>query len=142
MRIKFYIIALNAMLIFAGCESKSNNYSVNEYGTITEYNGNETSLVIPSVINGKTITSIAESVFRDKGIESVTIPHSITLIGYHAFLGNSLTSISIGQDVLLGIKSELEFHFAFDEDFDNYYNNNYMKAGTYVFIDSKWQLKE
>ncbi len=53
---------------------------------ITGYTGNQTTLNIPSTINGKKVTSIGDSAFEDcENLENVTIPNSITSIGEDAF---------------------------------------------------------
>ncbi|MCL2229652.1 MAG: leucine-rich repeat domain-containing protein [Treponema sp.] len=129
-------------LVCSCVRQKQVEFTIDSYGTIIEYKGEEKSLVIPSQIEGKNVSSVANGVFRDKGLESVTIPESVTLIGYHAFADNSLTEITIGQDVLLGLDADLEFHFVFDETFDNFYNLSGMKAGTYVLKDGQWSILE
>ena len=52
---------------------------------ISEYNGWETDVVIPSTINGYTITKIGERAFENGYMSSVTIPTSITLVEEYAF---------------------------------------------------------
>lgn len=47
-----------------------------------------TDLVIPSTIEGKTVTAIAEGAFQDEaGVTSITIPKSVKVIGKEAFDG-------------------------------------------------------
>lgn len=63
-------------------------YIVLEDGTaeITGYTGSAAELVIPSEIDGYAVTSIMESALYDcTSLTSVTIPSSITDIGYQAF---------------------------------------------------------
>ena len=69
-------------------------------GTITEYNGTDTVVVIPSKINGVTVTTIGTDAFLGLNITSVTIPDSVTEIGANAFAGcTNLTSVNyIGGD--------------------------------------------
>ena len=69
-------------------------------GTITEYNGTDTVVVIPSKINGVTVTTIGTDAFLGLNITSVTIPASVTEIGANAFAGcTNLTSVNyIGGD--------------------------------------------
>jgi len=137
-----YLFFITYFLFFiCSCvQQKQIEFTIDEYGTIIEYKGNEKSLLIPSYINEKNVSSIAQGVFREKGLESITIPESVTLIGYHAFEGNNLKTITIGQDVLLGLRADLEFHFVFNDDFDNFYNYSGMKAGTYVLKDGQWSI--
>jgi hypothetical protein len=68
-------------------------------GTIEYYSGSETALVIPSLIDGRPVTSIGKKAFYNKGLTSVTIPDSVTTIGDSAFYGNKLTSVVIPDSV-------------------------------------------
>lgn len=68
-------------------------------GTITGYNGTDTVVVIPSKINGVTVTTIGTDAFLGLNITSVTIPGSVTEIGANAFAGcTNLTSVTYGGD--------------------------------------------
>lgn len=68
-------------------------------GTITKYNGTDTVVVIPSKINGVTVTTIGTDAFFGLNITSVTIPDSVTEIGANAFAGcTNLTSVTYGGD--------------------------------------------
>lgn len=68
-------------------------------GTITKYNGTDTVVVIPSKINGVTVTTIGTDAFLGLNITSVTIPDSVTEIGSNAFAGcTNLTSVTYGGD--------------------------------------------
>ena len=68
-------------------------------GTITKYNGTDTVVVIPSKINGVTVTTIGTDAFLGLNITSVTIPGSVTEIGANAFAGcTNLTSVTYGGD--------------------------------------------
>lgn len=62
-------------------------YTVLDDGTaeITNYTGSDTVLTIPSVIDNYTVTSIGSSAFSCSNIEKITIPDSVTSIGYFAF---------------------------------------------------------
>lgn len=69
-------------------------------GTITEYNGTDTVVVIPSKINGITVETIGHTAFRYSSVTSVTIPDSVTSIHDSAFAYcSSLTNISIPNSV-------------------------------------------
>ncbi|GAA0377773.1 leucine-rich repeat protein [Bacillus horti] len=62
--------------------------------TITGYDDYATKdVVIPQLIDGKTVTVIGEGAFAFKGLTSVTIPDSVTDIGEDAFTYNQLTSV-------------------------------------------------
>jgi DNA polymerase III epsilon subunit-like protein len=77
--------------------------------TITGYTGNGGAVNIPSSIDGKPVVSIGNNAFCDynnsnytytgKGLTSVTIPNSVTTIGYNAFRNNQLTSVTIPNSV-------------------------------------------
>ncbi|MEF2919050.1 MAG: leucine-rich repeat domain-containing protein [Acutalibacteraceae bacterium] len=71
---------------------------------IVSYNGSSTDVVIPDVatgseiaaIAGKKVTSIANRVFYNKGLTSVTFGKNITSIGNYAFYNNTaLTEIDL-----------------------------------------------
>ncbi len=84
-------------------------FTVDTTGTqITGYNGTDTVVVIPSEINGITITSIGSQAFiRKASITSVTIPDSVTTIGNSAFSNcEGLTSVTI-PDSVTTIKSDV-----------------------------------
>ena len=69
-------------------------------GTITEYNGTDTVVVIPSKINGTTVEAINNAVFPNSAVTSVTIPDSVTSIHDVSFFNCSqLTNISIPNSV-------------------------------------------
>lgn len=68
-------------------------------GTITKYNGTDTVVVIPSKINGVTVTTIGTDAFLGLNITSVTIPANVTEIGSNAFAGcTNLTSVNYKGD--------------------------------------------
>ncbi len=58
-----------------------------------------TNVIIPSEINGVTVTSIGEHAFLLAKLDSVTIPDSVTTIEYGAFKDGNLTSITIPESV-------------------------------------------
>ena len=77
---------------------------------VTQYNGSNSTVIIPGTINGLTVTAIGLNAvgtgpFQGNGLISVTIPNGVTSIGYQAFaqcatltsvtLPSSLTSIGI-----------------------------------------------
>ena len=77
-------------------------YEILDDGTIeiTGRTGSLTILEIPSKIDGKTVTSIGNEAFRGCALTSITIPDSVTSIGYLAFYNcYRLTSITIPNSV-------------------------------------------
>ena len=79
-------------------------YSVLEDGTIeiTDYYGSENDLVIPSEIDGYTVTKIGYRVFYYADITSVSIPDTVTEIGPYAFeYCRYLTKIVIPNSVVV-----------------------------------------
>ena len=65
--------------------------------TITGYTGSPTNVVIPATTNGFTVRSIAEDAFEGHAsLLSVTIPNTVTNIGYYVFnLCQNLTNIIV-----------------------------------------------
>ena len=81
-------------------------YSLDDDGnaTITKYNGNVSSIIIPEKLDGHTVVKIGNSVFENRtDLVSVMLPDTVTEIGYSAFencknlktviLSNNLTTI-------------------------------------------------
>ena len=68
---------------------------------IAGYKGTATGVIIPSTINGNTVSSIVENTFAYcSGFTNVIIPDGVTSIGKHAFKEcSSLTSVVIGNSV-------------------------------------------
>ncbi len=76
---------------------------VNGTVEINQYVGKATEVTIPSMIDGKKVTSIGESAFDccDK-ITKITIPNSVTRIGKHAFIEcYSLRDVTIPNSVTI-----------------------------------------
>ena len=84
-------------------ESGDYTYTVDDNGnaTITSYNGSETNLVVPSSLDGYTVSAIGENAFSNAiELEEVNIPNSVTEIGAKCFMNcTSLKSISIPDGV-------------------------------------------
>ena len=53
--------------------------------TVTGYEGGSLSVIIPASIEGKPVRSIGEGAFESLSITSVTIPDTVTSIGWFAF---------------------------------------------------------
>ncbi len=110
-----------------------------------------------SVTIPNSVTFIDRFAFFDNQLTNVIIPNSVTSIGRGAFANNQITKIIIGSNVYLGNKLEiLYFYFSeqfeyldnkevFENGFDEFYEANGKKAGTYVFdnVYGKWsEVKE
>ncbi len=77
-----------------------NLYFDKSTGTITDCDSNVTETVIPSAIEGVSVTSIGDSAFYYcSGLTSVTIPDSVTAIGKSAFYGSGLSGLTIPNSV-------------------------------------------
>lgn len=71
-------------------------------GTITDYNRKDggPDVVIPSTLEGVTVSTIGNNAFEQMLLESVIIPDSVTSIGDYAFGSNGqLSSLKIGSNV-------------------------------------------
>ena len=68
---------------------------------ISRYVGSDTSVVIPTEIDGYPVVSIGNDAFKDSLIESVTIPEGICSLGNWTFSScSNLTSISLPKSVI------------------------------------------
>lgn len=76
-------------IVYAASVSGDYEYEVLADGTvkIISYNGTDVNVVVPSKINGKTVTTIGEAAFYDNSkIVTITFPNTITRIEDMAFL--------------------------------------------------------
>jgi TolB-like protein len=89
---------------------------------------------LTSVTIGNSVTSIGREAFSGNQLTSVTIGNSVTSIGREAFLRNQLTSVTIPANV------QWDGHFISDG-FEDVYQSNGKKAGTYVKAGNNWQMK-
>ena len=82
-------------------EPGKNIYYYPAYGEITDCDDTITDLVIPSEINGVTITTIGRNAFAgNTSLENVTIPNTVTTIEIEAFYGcYNLNDITIPKSV-------------------------------------------
>ncbi len=102
------VVTLMAMAVLCAVCAGAKTYGDYEYellddGTveITDYSGSDTELVIPSVIEGKNVTSIGNMAFwQCTTFTSIIIPDGVTNVGISAFYGcSSLVSVTIPDSV-------------------------------------------
>jgi len=84
----------------AGYEYKTvSEYEYVDHGdgtcTISNYNGSEPNLSIPSELDGLKVTIIGKEAFENKKIDGVVIPEGVISIEDYAFAGSGLDSISL-----------------------------------------------
>ncbi|HOP10370.1 MAG TPA: leucine-rich repeat domain-containing protein [Oscillospiraceae bacterium] len=92
----------NAMAVVPNCDF-TYTQNQNDTLTITGYSGTSPSVIIPTQINGYTVTAIGDEAFSYSTITSIIIPNTVTSIGNQAFtytiglsninIPNSVTSI-------------------------------------------------
>ncbi|NME72821.1 leucine-rich repeat protein, partial [Flammeovirga aprica] len=72
-------------------------------GEIKDYLGGYTNIVIPSSINGITVTSIGSGAFRGNKLGSVDLSNltSLTSIGENAFRDNKLSTLDLSKNISL-----------------------------------------
>ena len=57
---------------------------------VVDYLGSATEVVVPEIVEGKTVTEIGESAFEDTiSLEKIDLPDTILVIGKRAFKGCS-----------------------------------------------------
>lgn len=76
-------------------------YSITEgQAVITAYLGSQTAVTIPAAIEGYPVTRIADSAFRETAVTSVTLPYSVTHVGWFAFADcQSLLAVTLPASV-------------------------------------------
>jgi uncharacterized repeat protein (TIGR03803 family) len=100
-------VASNSTVVTTGIYLPAFNYMTNADGisiTITGYIGSGGAVIIPSIINDLTVTSIGELAFYgelvNNPLTSITIPDTVTNIGEEAFeYQSSLTYVTIPEGV-------------------------------------------
>lgn len=118
------IAVITAVPVYASAETSGDfEYQILEDGTaeIIGYNGRAYDMIIPSEIDGYTVTSIGDYAFYyyivPSNIDSVEIPETITYIGTMAFYNfNSLYEVAIPDSV--ATIGKYAFGYAFSYDYD------------------------
>lgn len=104
-------------------------YTVLEDGTveIVGYEGDDTQLVIPDVIDGMSVSSIGDNAFNGcETISAVMIPDSVIKIGSYAFLNCSVLE---GAVILGDVSSIGSYAFGYSLS-----NGKYTKADAFIII--------
>ncbi|MDE6034514.1 MAG: leucine-rich repeat protein [Ruminococcus sp.] len=82
-------------------ESLSYKVEDNDTITITGFDDSVTEVEIPAEIDGKKVMTIRQYAFQNKKLTNVTIPDSVTSIGYQAFYGcKNLTALSMPDSII------------------------------------------
>ena len=93
--VALFLLVLPA-LVQAQFTFTTNNGSI----TITGYTGAGGTVIIPDSTNGYPVTDIGQYAFYQSGLTDVSIPDSVTNIGYYAFSDCfSLTNVTMGNGV-------------------------------------------
>lgn len=67
---------------------------------LTSYTGSATEVIIPAEVDGYAVTALGEGLFKDSLVTSVTLPDSVTSIGWFAFYGcSALQTVTMGASV-------------------------------------------
>jgi hypothetical protein len=107
-RILWAVPAL-ALCVCPVAAQRETDFRTDGNGTITGYGGSAKNVAIPASIGGKPVTAVGE----------------------YAFAFNRLTSVTIGENVAVGVS-------AFDGDFGRVYSDAGKQAGTYELRDGAW----
>lgn len=77
-------------------------FTVSEDGALLGYSGVSTSIVVPKVINGVTVTSVGENVFNSEsgvGFKEIILPETVTDIKNYAFASNLTIEYVVAENV-------------------------------------------
>jgi hypothetical protein len=85
------------------------------------------------------VRTIGNDAFNGHDGNYITIPNSVRKIGISAF-GYGITSLTIGADVTLSRDNKWDRGSIGNRgnDFEDYYEQNNKKAGTYTYRDKRW----
>jgi hypothetical protein len=83
-----------------------------------------------------TVESIGEYAFADNSLFTLSIPASVTHIGYGAFEGNKIVAVQLGSGVIIDANSSFG---DYGKDFRAYYLGKAKAAGDYVYTNGVWR---
>jgi hypothetical protein len=110
--------------------------SIFNIGHQTFANNNLSSVIIPN-----TIHSISDRAFYNNQLTNIIIPNSVGYVGVEAFVKNQVVSITIGENVNLATTEYMKEGIVFDNNFDEFYETNGSKAGTYIYVNDNWRIQ-
>ena len=94
------ITGLLLPILPSSLEAQFSYMTTNGTVTITGYNGSNSAVVIPDTIDGLPVKAIFERAFEGNAMTSVTVPNSVTSIGWWAFeYCTNLTSVTVPDSV-------------------------------------------
>jgi hypothetical protein len=67
---------------------------------LTGYGGTDTDIIIPARWGGLTVLEIADGLFEDRNITSVSIPEGVTTIGSFAFANNQISRVTMPSTIV------------------------------------------
>lgn len=104
------VFTVSAETIFTSGDYSYTLISGDTEAEILSYSGSESSLVLPSTLNGYPVTSIANSAFEASSISSVTVPEGVTNISQFAFAkcDNLITVVLPSTLTYLGLSAFYE----------------------------------
>ena len=99
----FYSNVLGAEDVKKPSPAKDFEYDLNKEGTgvvIKKYLGKDVEVIIPEAIKTFPVVSIGDYAFSSSGLESITIPDSVKIIGIEAFSNcKNLKTVVLGKNV-------------------------------------------
>ena len=105
-------LVLMSAVLLCGCNTKTApitleylyttyNLDGEYYITLSKYIGNKTDVVVPTELNGLSVTEIGANCFAESAVVSVTVPDSILVIESGAFSKcTALTSVTLPDQML------------------------------------------
>ena len=70
---------------FYSLTSVDDCFDVDSYGDLINYTGKYTHLIVPTIVDGKTVKGVDSSLFESSNIESITLPETCTRILNYGF---------------------------------------------------------
>lgn len=63
-------------------------FEIDTEGTVLSYSGDSQSITVPENINGITVKTIGDGVFKNKGLKEIILPKTVTSVGAESFAEN------------------------------------------------------